>query len=973
MYFKFITNNWIKIFVFCFFLFCSAIANAEIKITASDGAADHLFGSAVAVDGDRILIGAPGNGVVPDFPGSAYLFDRDNDTGIWSEIAVLSPSDGNSSDMFGYAVDLCGDDLIIGAISHKGDRVSSGAAYIFKREADNTWKEVTKLYPLDGGNRDRYGWALAIEKNTAVVGAFWNDAQGEKSGAVYVYQRNGNGLWTEQTKLVGADINAGDYFGNAVTILNGTIFIGAQNFNNSDAWRDDGTGAVYVFKKDATGQWMQKAKLIANDVASGDKFGHSLSAYDDKVVIGSPSNNHGAGIGALYIFNRNNEDIWTQTEKLTVPGTRSLGCYSVNLSDNFLVTALEVNSVYDNAAYFFRKSPDGTWQHHTRLSAKEYMGFGGNTPVVAMGIDFTVVGAPGDKTLEEEDIGSAYIYEHQTPFKLTPERESTDDRFGSDVSISGDTALVGASFDNENGERSGSAYIFQQTASNSWQMSAKLTPTDAAPKTFFGGSVCIDGNYAIMGSMYDDESALNAGAAYIFKNQDGIWVELDKLLPPANYSDLNFGSLVSLAGDHAVIGCRHRSFFFYERKEDGHWKEKTELSLIDLRNVSDIAISGNYAVVGASRGIYAGWGGPYHGVVKIFKLNESGQWINTAILSASNKHDHDHFGLNVSIFDRHIAIGSSEDSGSSVYIFERNDDDTWTETTKLSPPDSTICFGNVAIAGDVVVVGDECISNNGHRAGAAFIYRQDSNGAWLLDEKKIAFDTRTEDYFGTSVGVSGSHVIIGASLDDDMGEDSGSAYIYTISIDTDEDGIPDHIEIYGCTNPEDADTDDDGIVDGDEDINWNGIVDPDETDPCNIDSDGDEIHDGTEQGVTLADIGIYTNTNVFQPDLDPSTTTNALLADTDGDRFDDGVEDLNHNGQVDAGESDPNDINSVPLAGDINGDDTIDLADAMLALKIAVGIDPGQTIYNAADVDGDDKIGIEDAVYILEKIVELRE
>jgi len=110
------------------------------------------------------------------------------------------------------------------------------------------------------------------------------------------------------------------------------------------------------------------------------------------------------------------------------------------------------------------------------------------------------------------------------------------------------------------------------------------------------------------------------------------------------------------------------------------------------------------------------------------------------------------------------------------------------------------------------------------------------------------------------------------------------------------------------TNPLDADTDDDGILDGFEDADHDGILGlvDNETHPCELDTDGDGIQDGTELGYTSGDIGLDTNAGVFQPDLDPLTTTDPLDPDTDGDGLLDGQEDLNHNGRVDEGETDPN-------------------------------------------------------------------
>ena len=129
--------------------------------------------------------------------------------------------------------------------------------------------------------------------------------------------------------------------------------------------------------------------------------------------------------------------------------------------------------------------------------------------------------------------------------------------------------------------------------------------------------------------------------------------------------------------------------------------------------------------------------------------------------------------------------------------------------------------------------------------------------------------------------------------------------------DSDGDLIPDTIENATCTDVADADTDDDGLSDGAEDANQNGVVDSGETDPCKADTDGDLIQDGTESGVTvgLAD----TNANIFVPDADPDSTTSPLLGDTDGDTYTDGEEDVNFDGKIDPGESDPNDIASVPI------------------------------------------------------------
>jgi len=125
-------------------------------------------------------------------------------------------------------------------------------------------------------------------------------------------------------------------------------------------------------------------------------------------------------------------------------------------------------------------------------------------------------------------------------------------------------------------------------------------------------------------------------------------------------------------------------------------------------------------------------------------------------------------------------------------------------------------------------------------------------------------------------------------------------YPSAIEVDHDGDGISDRIENATGTDPLDDDTDNDGLLDGPgsgEDTNANGIVDLGET-------DGDGIQDGTESGLIVPE-GLDTDMTVFVPDSDPDTTTNPTNPDTDGDGLLDGEEDLNGNGAVDPGESDP--------------------------------------------------------------------
>ena len=262
-------------------------------------------------------------------------------------------SDGADDDYFGYAVAIDGNTAVIGANYDDDKGSDSGSAYIFRYDG-SSWVQEAKLLASDGAAYDYFGYSVAIDGNTVVIGAYYDDDKGSNSGSAYIFRYDGSS-WVQEAKLVAPDGAASDYFGWSVAINGNAALVGAF-------WDDDkgyNSGSAYIFQFNGS-NWVQQAKLLASDGAYQNYFGCSVAIDGNTALVGAHNDDNGSSSGSAYVF-RFNGSTWVQQAKLLAP---------------------------DGAAY---------------------------------------------------------------------------DYFGCSVAIDGDTALVGASYDDDKGSNSGSAYVFPTT------------------------------------------------------------------------------------------------------------------------------------------------------------------------------------------------------------------------------------------------------------------------------------------------------------------------------------------------------------------------------------------------------------------------------------------------------------------------------------------------------------------------------
>ncbi len=384
----------------CFCLFSQPTQEIQ-KLLAADGASDDQLGSAVCISGNIAIVGAPNeNGAT----GAAYIYLNNN--GVWSQQQKLTASDATTDDNFGCAVSVNGDLAIVGAYLEDGTGINRGAAYIFKNIL-GVWQEYTKLMAYDAEDQDYFGGAVSITDEYAIVGAIGEDAGGTSAGAVYVYNLS-SGIWIGDIKLMAADAGANMYFGKSVGISGDYIIVGAHF---DDAW-GDGTGAAYLFKRNAA-IWIEHQKLVASNVQPLDYFGVSVDIFGDFAIVGAWGvDGAGSDRGAAYIF-INNAETWSEHLILTAPDGEDGDEFgkSVSISGDFAIVGshLEDDGGTEAGAAYIYRGYAVAWAYVDKIGALDADADDEFGSSVCVSGDYAIVGAPynDDSGLES---GSAYVF-----------------------------------------------------------------------------------------------------------------------------------------------------------------------------------------------------------------------------------------------------------------------------------------------------------------------------------------------------------------------------------------------------------------------------------------------------------------------------------------------------------------------------------------------------------------------------------
>lgn len=461
--------------------------------------------------------------------------NNENDFKVTSEMKVIAESI-EQSNLFGGAVSLYENRALISAESH----YARGYAFIFEFDTStNQWIEKKKLWPQLYSNLfDRFSQSVSLHGNLALIGAPGDDEGVSNSGGAYIFKYDPLlDDWDELPRLYASDRGEGDNFGTSVSIHGDKAIIGAA-FDDDESYTN--LGSAYIFQYDSENdEWTETIKLLPSNKQAELRFGESVSINGNWAFVGARlDNTNGLRTGVVYVYEFNEQlQQWQEKQKL----------YS--------------NPSFNNSMFGESISTNGT-----RL----------------------LVGSPYDR---DNGIGSgaAYIYEYDTNAdswievqKLSPDDGVSSDAFGISVNLNGEKAVIGAFRDDDNGDETGSAYVFGFDG-KTWSQKTKLSATDATESAQFGQAVAINKDNILIGAHKDDEHGHYSGAAYIYSTDLIFSAGMDELT-------VDCSNVTYPPGLSQVIGI-YRDF-----NSGNNFGETTNTALLANVNTSDYLVLSDFSM-----------------------------------------------------------------------------------------------------------------------------------------------------------------------------------------------------------------------------------------------------------------------------------------------------------------------------------------------------------------------------------------
>jgi gliding motility-associated-like protein len=388
------------------------------QILASDGAALDWFGRDISISEDYLVVGAPGAmSAGNNSAGAIYIYSKDSNCNWVNEQKLITP-DNSGNDWFGYSVSISGNTLVVGA-PYKDEFVeNSGAAYIFELDGNDQWNFKQKLTADDATYFFLFGFSVYNTSDYIAIQAAGNGVS-DNNGTVYLFEKNQNGDWAHTQKIAPNTITKSYSFGKSISISGDYLVLG--NPSHSDI--NNNQGAVHIYQKNGVGIWDNETIIIASDGATEDYFSESVSLYENTLVVGAPyTDDFGENTGSVYLYKSDGNNNWNMEQKILASDEQESAAfgYSVQIHENkFIAGALNHNGLSTNAgaAYTYILTENAEWS-----AAEIYYAFDASTNDSfghQVGINSkTIAISTQNHDANGENAGAVYISEVNCVFSL---------------------------------------------------------------------------------------------------------------------------------------------------------------------------------------------------------------------------------------------------------------------------------------------------------------------------------------------------------------------------------------------------------------------------------------------------------------------------------------------------------------------------------------------------------------------------